>query len=138
MLALLDTLFGKTSSRLPDPLAHNAPGKSPHPDEPTPDLAALGVDAGALALSKDSGRSDLKRPNFGCGFHCYRSATLDPRLRVFSVSQEHGWLTGHHPVGERFRILPQHSCLTAAHFDEFVVVRGDEIVDRWKILRGRD
>lgn len=34
-------------------------------------------------------------------------------------------------------VLPNHSCLTAAHFDEYHVVRGGEIVDRWKIWRGR-
>ncbi|MFQ5525958.1 MAG: alanine racemase [Thermoanaerobaculia bacterium] len=96
------------------------------------------LDAGALALSKDSGRSDVSRPNFGCGFHSYENAALDPRLRVVSLSQEHGWLTGSHAVGTRFRILPQHSCMTAALFDEYVVVRGEEVVDRWPILRGRD
>ena len=96
------------------------------------------LDAGALALSKDRGLSSQQRPNYGCGFHDYESGSLDPRLRVFSVSQEHGWLTGAHQVGRRFRILPQHSCLTAAQFDEYVVVEGDEIVDRSPILRGRD
>ncbi len=96
------------------------------------------LDAGALALSKDPGCSDIHRPNFGCGFHHYESGTLDPRLRVFSLSQEHGWLTGSHAVGTRIRLLPQHSCMTVAQFDEYVVVRGDEVVDRWAILRGRD
>jgi D-serine deaminase-like pyridoxal phosphate-dependent protein len=40
-------------------------------------------------------------------------------------------------VGSQVRILPNHSCLTAACFDEYVVVRGEEVVDRWKIWRGR-
>ena len=96
------------------------------------------LDAGALALSCDPGRSEIQRPSFGCGFHDYAAGVLDPKLCVFALSQEHGWLTGAHPVGKRIRILPQHSCLTAAQFDEYVVVRGDEVVDRWPILRGRD
>jgi len=40
-------------------------------------------------------------------------------------------------VGERVRILPNHSCLAVACFDEFQVVRGEEVLDRWKIWRGR-
>ena len=36
------------------------------------------------------------------------------------------------------RIVPNHSCLTVAQFDEYAVVRGDEVLDRWKIWRGRD
>jgi D-serine deaminase-like pyridoxal phosphate-dependent protein len=40
-------------------------------------------------------------------------------------------------VGSRVRLLPNHSCLTAAHFDEYAVVRGDRVVDRWRIWRGR-
>lgn len=95
------------------------------------------LDAGALALSKDPGDSDLGRPNFGCGFHDYQAGLLDPRLLVFSVSQEHGWLTGCHSVGKQVRLLPQHACLTVAQFDEYFVVRGNEVVDRWPILRGR-
>ncbi|MGB5878926.1 MAG: hypothetical protein WBH85_02745 [Thermoanaerobaculia bacterium] len=41
------------------------------------------------------------------------------------------------PVGSRVRILPNHSCLTVACFDEYAVVRGDRVVDSWKIWRGR-
>ncbi|MCP4204759.1 MAG: DSD1 family PLP-dependent enzyme [bacterium] len=96
------------------------------------------LDAGALALSKDAGHSDLNRPSFGCGFLDYDAGSLDPNLKVFALSQEHGWITGSHPVGKRVRLLPQHSCLTAAQFDEYTVVRGDEVVDHWPILRGRN
>lgn len=96
------------------------------------------LDAGALALSKDLGHSSGNGPSFGCGFLDYGTSTLPPNLNVFALSQEHGWLTGKHPVGTRVRLLPRHSCLTAAQFDEYTVVRGDEVVDRWPILRGRD
>jgi len=40
-------------------------------------------------------------------------------------------------VGARVRIMPNHSCLTAAMFDAYDVVRGEEIVGRWTIHRGR-
>lgn len=40
-------------------------------------------------------------------------------------------------VLERNRILPNHSCLTVAQFDEYHAVRGDEVVDRFKVWRGR-
>jgi D-serine deaminase-like pyridoxal phosphate-dependent protein len=33
--------------------------------------------------------------------------------------------------------MPNHSCLTVACFDEYQVVRRGEIIDRWKIHRGR-
>jgi len=46
-------------------------------------------------------------------------------------------IEGRFRVGGKVRILPNHSCLTAALFDEYHVVRGEEVVDRWKIWRGR-
>ena len=39
--------------------------------------------------------------------------------------------------GEKLRILPNHSCLTAAMFDRYDVVRGEDVVDVWRIWRGR-
>ena len=96
------------------------------------------IDAGALALSKDADHSRSGQARYARGFLDYEAGALDPRLQVFALSQEHGWLTGRHSVGGRLRLLPHHSCLTAAHFDEYVVVRGQEVVDRWPILRGRD
>ena len=91
------------------------------------------VDAGALALSHDPG------PDGGRGrvFADYETAALDEQIRVTSVSQEHGIVSGRPRVGERLRLLPNHSCLTVAQFDQYHVVRGHEIVDRWKIWRGR-
>ncbi|HKH44418.1 MAG TPA: alanine racemase [Thermoanaerobaculia bacterium] len=95
------------------------------------------VDAGALALSKDRGLDWTEPPTLGEIFADYEAALLSPIARLTSLSQEHGILSKRRPVGTRVRILPNHSCLTAACFDEYVVVRGDEVVDRWKIWRGR-
>lgn len=94
------------------------------------------VDAGALALSKDAGPSRPSSPGYGQIFADYSSGTLEP-YRMVSLSQEHGIVDGEFRFGDRLRVLPNHSCLTVAQFDEFVVLRGNEVVDRWKIWRGR-
>jgi D-serine deaminase-like pyridoxal phosphate-dependent protein len=94
------------------------------------------VDAGALALSKDTG-GKVPHETFGEIFADYGQGTLREDARLVSLSQEHGIVSAPLPVGSRVRILPNHSCLTAACFDEYQVVRGGEVVDRWKIWRGR-
>jgi D-serine deaminase-like pyridoxal phosphate-dependent protein len=93
------------------------------------------VDAGALALSKDTGPSGVE--TMGEIFADYAAGALDAETRLVSLSQEHGIVSSRLPVGSRVRILPNHSCLTVACFDEYQVVRGGEVVDRWKIWRGR-
>ena len=102
-----------------------------------PGDAGCVIDAGALALSKDRGLDWTEPPTLGEVFADYAAGLLSPIARLTSLSQEHGILSRRRPVGTRVRILPNHSCLTAACFDEYVVVRGDEVVDRWKIWRGR-
>lgn len=95
------------------------------------------VDAGALALSKDAGPDDAPQRTMGEIFEDYAAGSLSRESRVVSVSQEHGTVSGRLPLGTKVRVLPNHSCLTVAQFDEFHVVRGDEIVDKWKIWRDR-
>jgi len=50
-------------------------------------------------------------------------------------------LDGRFAVGEQLEIIPNHSCLAVAHFDQYQVVRGTgdaaRVVDRWKVERGR-
>jgi D-serine deaminase-like pyridoxal phosphate-dependent protein len=92
------------------------------------------VDAGALALSKDSGFGDHGMGEILSG---HEPGRLQPEARLTSLSQEHGKVSVTFPVGSRLRILPNHSCLTVACFDEFVVVRGETVLDRWAIHRGR-
>lgn len=95
------------------------------------------IDAGALALSKDTGPEHGPHATMGELFADYARGTLDPERRVVSLSQEHGIVNARLPVGERLRILPNHSCLTVACFDEYYVVREEVVIDRWKIWRGR-
>ena len=39
-------------------------------------------------------------------------------------------------VGDRVRILANHSCLTAAQHSHYNILENGEIVDRWEIHRG--
>ena len=95
------------------------------------------VDAGALALSKDLGVYDSKPVVMGRVFDHYPSSRLSSSRNLYGLSQEHGLVSASLPVGTRLRILPNHSCLTVACFDEFAVAKDDEIIDTWKIWRGR-
>ena len=67
----------------------------------------------------------------------HASGAVRDDLWLTGLSQEHGMIHGQLTIGESVRILPNHSCLTVACFDEYHVVQGDEVVDRWKIWRGR-
>ena len=95
------------------------------------------IDAGALALSTDRASRGAMRESFGEIYTEYDRGALDPAMYLTSVSQEHGIVNANIPVGTRLRVLPVHSCLTAACFDEYHVVQGDQVVDRWTIWRGR-
>ncbi|HLL75935.1 MAG TPA: alanine racemase [Pyrinomonadaceae bacterium] len=99
------------------------------------------IDAGAIALSKDRGATELD-PASGFG----RVLDLegdDLGLRVGSVSQEHGviqikeaGLFDRLRVGTRLRVLANHSCLTAAQHPFYNVLEGERVVDKWEIQRG--
>lgn len=96
------------------------------------------VDAGALSLSKDTGPTHLGGPTV------MGLVAGHPELTVASLSQEHGiiraeraaTLEDRFPVGSRIEIIPNHCCLTVAHFDEYHVVQRGAVVDRWHIARG--
>lgn len=94
------------------------------------------VDAGALALSKDTG-PDWGPGGYGPLLAWPKDGDLHPSGRVLEVSQEHGIVDVPLPIGTRVRILPNHSCLTVACFDAFHVVRGGEVSALWKIRRER-
>lgn len=101
-----------------------------------PDRNHAIVDAGALALSKDVGPEHVD-PRFGFGLVCDLDLQPIP-ARLVALSQEHGKLVTetHLPVGTRLRIVPNHSCLTAAMFDKYAIVERKKVVDEWKPVRG--
>src|SRR5256886_5310010 len=96
------------------------------------------VDAGALELSKDPGPAHVGPEAMG-------AVQGHPELTVAALSQEHGLirgesaaaLDGRFPVAEQLELVPNHSCLTVAHFDEYHVVRDGQVVERWRIERDR-
>lgn len=107
------------------------------------------LDAGALALSKDSGANE-HRPGTGYGAVCLAAAERpEPGLAVLHLHQEHG-IVGHgkgldaidplpfarFPVGARVRVLPSHSCITAAAYDRYYVTEGERVVDVWDRVGG--
>ncbi|MFQ5529350.1 MAG: alanine racemase [Gemmatimonadota bacterium] len=95
------------------------------------------IDAGALALSLDPGPAHAVVPSYGRLYEDYARGKLRHNARVVSLSQEHGIVDDLMAVGERVRVLPNHSCLTVACYDAFQVVQGEEVLDTWKIWRGR-
>ncbi len=101
------------------------------------------IDAGALALSKDTGRTGLQgEPNYGqvCAAADLR---LFDGLVVQRVSQEHGEIpvSGADcfdalPVGAQVRVLPNHACITAAAYKHYHLVDNGAITAVWKRTGG--
>lgn len=95
------------------------------------------IDAGGLALSKDTGANE-HAPGTGYGRVCRPDAALPlPGLAVHDVHQEHGLVGGAqagpqsgpvdfaaHPAGSRLRVLPNHVCMTGAMYDRYHVIDG--------------
>ncbi len=107
-----------------------------------PRRGELVVDGGALAVSKDPGPVHAD-PECGYGIVLLPDGTPLPAVRVVSLSQEHGVLRGGGgldagalPVDSLLRIVPNHSCLAAALFDRYAVVRGGDVVGEWRPVRG--
>jgi D-serine deaminase-like pyridoxal phosphate-dependent protein len=96
---------------------------------PTPTGAIL--DAGSKALSYDPG------PDDGHGLILEASDSA-----IVNLNEEHAYVEvapgDSLELGQQVRIVPNHACVVSNLFDEFLVARGDEIVDRWPIeARGR-
>ncbi len=101
----------------------------------------LVIDAGAIAISKDRGPVSLDP---ACAYgHVLDLEGNETGMRVTSLSQEHGEIAADDSpafeqlrVGDRLRILANHSCLTAAQHSHYNVLEDGRIVDRWEIHRG--
>lgn len=106
-----------------------------------PNRGELLIDAGALALSKDLGASHPTQARYG--MICDLSYQPLPQLQLTGLSQEHGKVKvspdfdfTQISVGARLRVIPNHSCLVTALYDQLHVARGDDIVDAWRPVRG--
>jgi D-serine deaminase-like pyridoxal phosphate-dependent protein len=104
------------------------------------------IDAGGLALSKDTSAATLL-PDTGYGWICdLDTCQRIGDLHVAIADQEHGYVTGHDipyarlPIGSRVRVLPNHACMTAAAYERYAVIdSGDdprEIIDWWDRVNG--
>jgi D-serine deaminase-like pyridoxal phosphate-dependent protein len=103
------------------------------------------IDAGGLALSKDRSTAATDT-DAGYGLVCDVQGRLLEDLFVPTVSQEIGLLTScsGRPLdfarlvpGTKLRILPNHADMTAAAYDLYHVVRGDERVQAvWTRVNG--
>lgn len=103
------------------------------------------IDAGGLALSKDRSTASAPRDvGYGLVVDTDCGDSL-PELHVVRVSQEHGVLAAPGgdlpfetlPPGARVRVLPNHACMTAAAYDSYFVVDGDEeVVAEWPRVNG--
>ena len=101
------------------------------------------LNAGALALSKDTGPRHVDPEG---GYGAVYSADGKQRqadLKLFSLSQEHGQARassrldfGRFPIGSQVRIVPNHACLAAAMYDRYHVVRDGTVVEEWKPAKG--
>lgn len=107
-----------------------------------PEHRQILTDAGALALSKDPGATHIEgaQPSYGV---VVDGGRILPRMRLTRLSQEHGQIetdsesaAGEMRIGDKIRIIMNHSCLTAAMFDRYHVVRGDQVIDEWYPVRG--
>ena len=107
-----------------------------------PQRATILIDAGALALSKDLGATHVSNNN-GFGIVCDDNLHLLKGLSLVSLSQEHGKILiapdfdGMLPsVGNRLRILPNHSCLVTALHQQLYVIDHQRVVGQWRPVRG--
>ncbi|HYW14814.1 MAG TPA: alanine racemase [Allosphingosinicella sp.] len=104
------------------------------------DLGYLLVDAGGLAMSKDSGPARGK-PSYGSVWHPETGLPLG--LHIASINQEHGlvrageWDFERLPIGSQIRIAPNHACMTAAAHERYHVVDGGvEVLEVWERCNG--
>lgn len=104
------------------------------------DLGYLLVDAGGLAMSKDSGPA-RDEPGYGTLWDAQTGRPLG--LRIASTNQEHGLVPAVEadfarlPIGTQVRIAPNHACMTAAAHDRYHVVGGGaEVLEVWERCNG--
>jgi len=103
------------------------------------------TDGGWMALSRDRGTAN-QAVDKGYGLVLDRQGRQLEGLIVASANQEHGIVARRDgkaplpyealPLGGLVRVLPNHACSTAAQYGEFLVMEGDQVVDRWERTRG--
>ncbi|NLP52362.1 D-TA family PLP-dependent enzyme [Bacillus sp. RO1] len=89
------------------------------------------LDTGSKTLCLDKGAHGLDSVK-GYGY-----VVEHPELTIERLSEEHGVAVFEGSCGlrlnDKVRIIPNHACTVANMFDEYVVVEGDYVVDKWKV-----
>jgi D-serine deaminase-like pyridoxal phosphate-dependent protein len=95
------------------------------------------LDAGSKVLSSDRGPHGTGgHEGFGLAYPTERYLQPDAAAPIEKLSEEHGFLrrpTWPARVGDRVRIIPNHSCAVVNLADELVVVHGDATLERWRV-----
>jgi D-serine deaminase-like pyridoxal phosphate-dependent protein len=96
---------------------------------PAPGRAVL--DAGSKSLAADVGADG----GHGCILEALGS-------KIVKVDEEHAYVAlaeqGSLELGQAVSVVPNHVCVVANLFDELLVARNGEVVERWPIdARGR-
>jgi D-serine deaminase-like pyridoxal phosphate-dependent protein len=96
------------------------------------------VDAGTLAVAREPAAQEEN----GWGMVCDLDLKPLP-LTLRSMSQEHGQIFETSPggidglkVGDQLRVIPNHSCITAALHERYRVVEDDRVTGEWRPVRG--
>ncbi|MEI6246157.1 MAG: alanine racemase [Acidobacteriota bacterium] len=105
---------------------------------PAPDRVIL--DCGAKTLALDGARGFTALP--GHGLVILPDGTPDSTLLIERLSEEHATVKATAPtrlkIGDRVRVLPNHSCVVTNLMDELVLADGDAVTGRIKVAaRGR-
>jgi len=102
------------------------------------------IDAGGLALSKDRSTANSSR-DMGFGKVVGLSMQYSEfNLRIKEVHQEHGEVycdDANFPweqlkVGDFVMVLVNHICMTAAMYDEYVVIDSGKVIAKWSRING--
>lgn len=100
------------------------------------------LDAGSKTLSSDGARGFGAAPGYGAVLPSLVAAQPDPSLVIERLSEEHSTVRVPDAcslkIGDRVRILPNHSCVVTNLTDELLGVDGQCVVDRLPVAaRGR-
>lgn len=99
-----------------------------------PERETILIDAGALALSKDVGF-------YSDGAQRYGLIKEYPEWNLVGLSQEHGVVKASAEsckrvkIGEKVSIYPNHSCLTAACFQEYLITKSEVLTSSIKPVK---
>ncbi len=111
-----------------------------------PDHRRVIIDAGGLAMSKDTSAATLLSDT-GYGWICdLGTCQRISDLHIIAADQEHGFVTGRDipyaqlPIGSRVRVLPNHACMTAAAYSRYAVIDSaedpSEVIEWWDRVNG--